>query len=143
VITAFHFSTEPTVTFRSLCCFFVIEHGRRRILHFNVTRHPTAEWVIQQLREAFHDACPYRYVVFDRDSIFDADVVAFLKSTGFEPKRTGIQAPGRNGTAERWVASCRRELLDHVFVLNESHLRRLIRDYVNYHHEDRTHNSLG
>jgi hypothetical protein len=81
--------------------------------------------------------------VFDRDSIFNADVVTFLKSTGLEPKRTSIQAPWQNGTAERWVGSCRRELLDHVIVLNESHLRRLIRDYVNYHHEDRTHDSLG
>lgn len=143
VITAFDFITVPTVTFQSLYCFFVIEHGRRRVLHFNVTRHPTSEWVIQQLREAFPDACPYRYAVFDRDSIFNADVVTFLKSAGLEPKRTSIQAPWQNGTAERWVGSCRSELLDHVIVLNESHLRRLIRDYVNYHHEDRTHDSLG
>ena len=143
VIAAFDFFTVPTVTFQLLYCFFVIEHGRRRILHFNVTRHPTAEWVIQQLREAFPEACPYRYAVLDRDSIFNADVVTFLKSTGLEPKRTSIQAPWQNGTAERWVGSCRREILDHVIPLNEPHLRRLIRDYVNYHHEDRIHDSLN
>lgn len=132
----------PTVTFQLLYCFFVIEHGRRRILHFNVTRHPTAEWVIQQLREAFPEARPYRYAVFDRDSTFNADVVTFLKATGLNPKRTSVQAPWQNGIAERWVESCRREILDHVIALNEPHLRRLIRDYVNYHHEDRIHDSL-
>ena len=142
VIAAFDFFTVPTVTFQLLYCFFVIEHGRRRILHFNVTRHPTAEWVVQQLREAFPEARPYRYAVFDRDSIFNADVVTLLKATGLRPKRTSVQAPWQNGTAERWVGSCRREILDHVIALNEQHLRRLIRDYVNYHHEDRIHDSL-
>jgi len=74
--------TVPTVTFRVLYCFFVIEHGRRRILHFNVTPHPSADWVVQQLRETFAEAAPYRYVILDRDSIFNADVTAFLKTTG-------------------------------------------------------------
>jgi transposase InsO family protein len=142
VAVAFDFFTVPTVTFQLLYCLFVIEHGRRRILHFNVTRHPTAEGVLQQLREAFPEATPYRYVVFDRDSKFDSDVVAFLKATGLEPKRTSVQAPWQNGIAERWVGSCRREILDHVIPLNEQHLRRLLRDYVNYHHEDRAHDSL-
>src|ERR1035437_9737512 len=142
VIVAFDFFTVPTVTFKLLYCFFVIEHGRRRILHLNVTRHPTAEWVVQQLREAFPEARPYRYAVFDRDSIFNADVVTFLKATGLQPKRTTLQAPWQNGTAERWVGSCRREILDHVIALNEQHLRRLIRDYVNYHHDDRINDAL-
>lgn len=66
----------------------------------------------------------------------------FLKATGLEPKRTSVQAPWQNGTAERWVGSCRREVLDHVIALNEPHLRRLIRDYVNYYHDDRVHDSL-
>ena len=117
-------------------------HGRRKILHFNVTRHPTADWVVQQLREAFPEASPYRYVILDRDSKFDADVIAFLKATGLEPKRTSVQAPWQNGIAERWVGSVRREILDHVIALNEQHLRRLIRDYVNYHHDDRIHDAL-
>ena len=68
VIVAFDFFTVPTATFRLLYCFFVIEHGRRKILHFNVTRHPTADWVIQQLRATFPQAAPYRYVILDRDS---------------------------------------------------------------------------
>ena len=142
VIAAFDFFTVQTVTFQLLYCFFVIEHGRRKILHFNVTRHPTAEWVLQQLREAFPEAAPYRYVILDRDSKFDADVTKFLKATGLKPKRTSVQSPWQNGTAERWVGSCRREILDHVIALNEQHLRRLIRDYVNYHHDDRIHDSL-
>ena len=143
VIAAFDFFTVPTVTFQLLYCFFVIEHGRRRILHFNVTRHPTAEWVVQQLREAFPEAGPYRYAIFDRDSTFNNEVVTFLKATGLEPKRTSVQAPWQNGIAERWVGSCRREILDHVIALNEPHLRRLMRDYVNYHHEDRIHDGLS
>jgi len=142
VIIAFDFFTVPTVTFQLLYCFFVIEHGRRRILHLNVTRHPTADWVVQQLREAFPEAPPYRYVILDRDSKFDADVIAFLKATGLEPKRTSVQAPWQNGTAERWVGSARREILDHVIALNEPHLRRLMGEYVRYYHDDRIHDSL-
>jgi putative transposase len=91
---------------------------------------------------AFPEAGPYRYAIFDHDSKFDVDVIAFLKATGLEPKRTGLRAPWQNGTAERWVVSCRREILDYVIALNEQHLRRLIRDYVNYHHDDRVHDSL-
>ena len=101
VIVAFDFFTVPTVTFKLLYCFFVIEHSRRRILHFNVTRHPTAERVVQQLREAFPEAGPYRYAIFDRDSKFDASVAGFLKATGLKPKRTSVQAPWQNGVCER------------------------------------------
>jgi transposase InsO family protein len=142
-IVAIDFFTVPTLTFKLLYCFFVIEHGRRRILHFNVTSHPTSEWVVQQLREAFSDAGPYRYVILDHDSKFDVDVIAFLKASGLRPKRTSVQAPWQNGVAERWVGSCRREILDHVIALNEEHLRRLMRDYVNYHQDDRIHDSLN
>jgi len=111
IIAALDFFTVPTVTFQLLYCFFVIEHGRRKILHFNVTRHPTAEWVIQQLREAFPEAGAQRYIILDRDAKFNADVLAFLKSTGLTPKRTSRESPWQNGIAERWVGGCRRELL--------------------------------
>jgi len=97
---------------------------------------------VQQLRETFAEAAPYRYVILDRDSIFNADVIAFLKATGLKPKRTSIQWPWQNGTAERWIGSCRREILDHIIPVNEEHLRRLIREYVQYHQEDRVHDSL-
>jgi putative transposase len=142
-IVAFDFFTVPTLTFQLLYCFFVIEHGRRQILHYNVTRHPTTEWVVQQLREAFPEVGPYRYVILDRDAKFDEKVIRFLKATGLKPKRTNVQAPWQNGIAERWIGSCRRDILDHVIALNETHLLRLIRDYVKYHHEDRIHDSLA
>src|SRR5690349_1641937 len=102
----------------------------------NVTDHPTAEWVVQQLREALPDDPPFRYVILDNDSIFRGEVNTFLTSTGLKPKRTSIHSPWQNGTAKRWVGSCRREMLDHVIAFNQQHLRRLIREYVNYYHED-------
>ena len=86
----------PTAAFRVLYCLFVIEHGRRRILHFNVTRHASADWVVQQ--SLFRKRSPIRYAILGRDSIFDADVIAFLKVTGLGPKRTSRQSPWQNGT---------------------------------------------
>jgi putative transposase len=143
VTVALDFFTVPTVTFKLLYCFFIIEHQRRKILHFNVTPHPSAEWVVQQLREAFAEAGPYRYVILDRDQKFDDSVITFLQATGLTAKRTSVQAPWQNGTAERWVGSCRREMLDRIIALNERHLLRLLHDYVRYYHQDRVHDSLG
>jgi len=142
-IVAVDLFTVPTATFRVLYCFFVVEHERRKILHFNVTRHPSADWVLQQLRETFAEAAPYRYAILDHDSIFNSDVIGFLAPTGLKAKRTSIHAPWQNGTAERWIGSCRREILDHIIPLNEAHLRRIIRDYASYHQEDRVHDSLN
>ena len=97
MIVAFDLFTVPTLTFQLLYCFFVIEHGRRRILHFNVTRHPTADWVVQQLREAF-PAIPYRYAILDHDSKFDANVMAFLKAAGLTPGNAQVfRPPGKMG----------------------------------------------
>jgi putative transposase len=142
-IAAFDFFTVPNLCFRTLYCFFVIEHGRRHILHFNVTLHPTGDWVLQQLREAFPLPCPYRYVLFDNDAKFGNEVLDFLRSSALKPMRTSIRSPWQNGTAERWVGSARRELLDHIIPLNENHLRRLGRDYLTYYHQDRTHIGLN
>jgi hypothetical protein len=80
----------------------IIEHGRRQILHYNVTAHPSSEWVVQQLKEAFAEADPYRYVIFDHDSKFNRDVIQLLTATGLQAKRTSIQASWQNGVAERW-----------------------------------------
>jgi putative transposase len=82
-------------------------------------------------------------MLLDHDSTFDGNVIGFLKATGLDPTRTAIQAPWQNGIAERWVGSCRRELLDHIIALNERHLYRLIRAYVAYYHQDRIHDALG
>ena len=122
--------------------FFVIEHTRRKILHLNVTRHPSADWVVQQLRDTFPEAGSHRYVILDRDAKFDASVTTFLTATGLKSKRTAVRAPWQNGTAERWIGSCRRELLDHIIALNERHLLRLLRDYLRYYHQERIHDSL-
>jgi putative transposase len=142
LITAMDFFTIPTLTFRVLYCFFIIEHGRRRILHFNVTEHPTSAWIVQQLRDAFPESCPYRYAILDRDSKFGQEVTDFLTCSAMKPKRISPASPWQNGIAERWIKSCRNELLDHVIILDESHLRRLMRDYTSYYHEDRIHDSL-
>ena len=142
VIAAFDFFTVPTMTFGVLYCFFVIEHERRRILHFNATAHPTSDWIVQQLREALSLPCRYRYVVFDRDAKFGSDVIEFLKASGIKPVRTSVRSPWQNGIAERWIGSVRREALDHVIPLNEQHLRRLGREYLDYYHDDRTHIGL-
>ena len=95
------------------------------------------------MREAFpHDTAP-RYLIFDRDSTFGADVVAVVKSFGTKPVRTSWRSPWQNGVTERWIGSCRRELLDHVIVFNERHALRLLREYIAYYNSDRCHYSLG
>ena len=136
VIAAFDVFTVPTLTFRLLYCFFVIEHHRRRILHFNTTTQPTGERIVQQLREAFPLPCPYRYVVFDRDRKFGTEVREFLKVSGINVVRRSVRSPWQNGVAERWVGSIRREMLDHVIPLNGRHLMRLSHEYISYYHED-------
>ncbi|HZL50001.1 MAG TPA: integrase core domain-containing protein [Terracidiphilus sp.] len=137
------FFTVPTLTFGVLYCFFVIAHDRRRILHFNVTRHPTSAWVVQQLREAFPYDSALGYLIFDRGTNFSEEVIDALKSFGIEPKRTSFRSPWQNGVAERWVGACRQDLLDNVIVLNERHLKRLMNEYVRYYHEDRMHLALA
>ena len=116
------FFTVMTANFRILYCLFLIRHDRREILHFNSTQHPTSEWIVQQLREAFPDRTDNQYLIFDRDAKFGAAVLDFLESCGISPVRTSYRSPWQNGVAERWVRSFRNELLDHVIVLDESHL---------------------
>src|ERR1700730_10597791 len=142
-IAAMDFSAVPALTFGVLYCFFVIAHDRRRILHCNVTRCPTSEWIVQQLREAFpYDSTP-RYLILDRGSNCNEEVIDTVKSFGVQPKRTSFRSPWQNGVAERWVGNCRRDLLDHVIVLNERHLQRLMNEHISCYHEDRTHLALG
>src|SRR5712664_2597661 len=141
-IAAVDFFTAPTITFSMLYCFFVISHDRRRILHINVTKHPTSGWIIQQLREAFPFEASHKYLIFDGDHKFGFEVIAAGKATSIIPKRTSFRSPWQNGIAERWVGSCRRDRLDHIVALNVRHLKRLLSEYVRYHHEDRTHLGL-
>ncbi len=142
-IAAMDFFTVPTVRFSVLCCFFVISHSRRRILHFNVTRHPTTLWIVQQLREAFPFESAPRFLIFDRDAKYGLEVPIAVRSLKIDPVRTAFQSPWQNGVAEGWVESCRRDLLDQIIAMNEGHLKRLLSQYVRYYHEDRTHLGLA
>jgi putative transposase len=142
-IAAMDFFTVPTVRFGVLYCFFVIGHSRRRILHFNVTRHPTTLWIVQQLREAFPFESAPRFLIFDRDAKYGLEVPIAVRSLKIDPVRTAFESSWQNGVAERWVESCRRDLLDHIIAMNEGHLKRLLSQYVRYYHEDRTHLGLA
>ena len=142
-IAAMDFFTVPTIAFGVLYCFFIIGHDRRRILHFNVTKHPTSFWTVQQLREAFPFGSAPRFVIFDRDAKYGLEIPAAVRSLEIRPVRTSFESPWQNGVAERWVGSCRRDLLDHIIAVNERHLKRLLSEYVRYYHEDRTHLGLG
>jgi hypothetical protein len=142
-LAAMDFFAAPMITFGVLYGFFVISHDRRRILHFNVTKHPTSTWIIQQLREAFPFESESRFLIFDRDAKYGWGVPMAVRSLKMSPVRTSFESPWQNGVAERWVGSCRRDLLDHIIVVNERHLKRLLSDYVRYYHEDRTHLGLS
>jgi len=132
----------PTIRFRLLYAWFVIGHGRREIIHFGVTAHPTSSWVAQQLRDAFPNETFLRFLIYDNDSIFSERVTESIRNIGVEPMRTAFRSPWQNGIAERWVGSARREWLDHVIVLNEKHLRHLLRAYVDDYNADRVHTKL-
>jgi transposase InsO family protein len=137
------FFTVPTAMFRVLHVLLVIRHGRRDVVRWAVTTSPTAGWVAQQLREAFpFDSAP-RFMIFDRDPIFSAAVAATLRSMQVEPTRTSHRSPWQNGVAERFVGTVRQELLDHVIILNECHLRRLLGSFIAYYNGDRTHLGLS
>jgi transposase InsO family protein len=142
VIAAMDFFTVPTLTFGVLYCLFVIGHGRRRVLHFSVTRHPTSTWIVQQLREAFPYQWAPSFLIFDRDAKYGLEVSIAVRSMAIQAIRTSFRSPWQNGIAERWVESCRRDLLGHVIAINECHLKRLLSEYVRYDHEDRTHLGL-
>src|SRR6266850_6239219 len=132
-IAAMDFFTVPTLTFGVLYCFFIISHDRRKILRFSVTRNPNAFWIGQQLREAWPYLPVHRFLLFDRDSKFGTHVVSAVKDMGSQPIRTAFRCPWQNGVAERWVGSCRRDLLDHVIILNDRHLKRLLSSYLLYY----------
>src|ERR1700726_1453893 len=141
-IAAMDLFTVPTVTFSVLHCLFVIDHGRRRILHFNVTPRPTTAWIVQQVREAFPYQSAPRFLIFDRDAKYGLEAAVAMRSMSIRPVRTSFRSPWQNGIAERWIESCRCDLLDHVIALNERHLKRLLSEYVRYYHADRTHLGL-
>ena len=137
------FFVVPTIRFQILYVFLVLAHERRRIVHFAVTAHPTAEWTAQQIREAFPwDAAP-KYLLRDRDRIFGRDFVNQVKAIGIKQVLSAPRSPWQRAYVERVIGTNRRECLDHVIVYNERSLYRHLTIFTEYYHRNRTHLALG
>jgi putative transposase len=134
--------TVPTIRLRVLFVFLVLEHGRREVLHFNVTDHPTSGWVAQQIVEAFADREAPRYLIRDRDGVYGTEVRRRLQSLSIEDVLTAPQSAWQNAYAERLIGSIRRECLNHFIVLNARHLKRTLAPYFRYNHRLRPHLAL-
>src|SRR5947208_16605938 len=127
---------------RVLFVFILLEHGRRKVLHFNQTEHRTAACTAQQIVEAFADGEAAHYLIRDRDSRYSAEVRLRIQSLGMQEILTAPQSPWQNPYAERLIGSIRRECLNHYVILNARHLKRTLSSYFRYYHESRTHLSL-
>jgi putative transposase len=143
-LASIDFFAVPTATFRVLFVFVfvVLSHDRRRIVHVNVTAHPTAAWTAQQLREAWPWDTGPRFVIRDRDAMYRSDPRRTLQHMGIEDVLTAPRCPWQNPFVERVIGSLRHECLDHLIVWNERALRRHLQRYLAYYHEWRTHLSL-
>jgi putative transposase len=142
-IVACDFFISMTLTFRVLYVFVAMEIGSRRILHCNVTAHPTAEWTTQQFREVLEDVHPYRFVIHDHDSIFSPSLDLMLNDFGVRVLKTPVQAPKANAFCERLVGTIRRECVDYIIPMNERHLRLILKEFVAYYNRGRPHSALG
>jgi putative transposase len=141
-LVALDFFVVPTVTFRVLFVFILLAHERRRIVHVNITDHPTAQWTAQQIIEAFPwDTAP-RYLLRDRDTIYGEVFQHRVANLGIKEVKIAPRSPWQNPYCERLIGSIRRDVLDHVIVLNERHLKRVLSSYIAYYHRFRTHLSL-
>jgi len=141
-IAACDFFTVPTVTFRVLYVFIVLRHDRRRVVHFNVTTNPYAEWTARQIINAFpYEEAP-RFLIRDRDGIYGDYFTKRIESTGIEEVLIAPRSPWQNPYCERIVGSIRRECLDHMIILNERHRHRILTEYFGYYHNSRCHLSL-
>jgi hypothetical protein len=137
------FLAVPTATFRGLYVFLVLSHDRIHVVHWNVTSHPDALWTAQQIVEAFPEDTAPKYLIRDRDGIFGKDFHGRGEGMGIEHVLTAPRSPWQNPYAERLVGSVRRECLDHVIVLGELHLYRILKSYFAYYHRSRMHLSLA
>ena len=142
-LVAIDFFTVPTATFGVLFGFLVLAHDRRRVLHFNVTSNPTAEWTARQLVQAFPEETAPRYLVRDRDRTYGDRFRGTAKMLGVEEVVTAARSPWQNAYAERLIGSLRRECLDHVVVLGEMHLLRILASYIEYYNRTRCHLALA
>src|ERR671919_1416636 len=141
-IVACDFFTVPTVQCRVLFVFIMLAHDRRRIVHFNVTEHPTAQWTAQQVIEAFPWEEAPRYLLRDRDRIYGTAFRQRVQHLGIEEVVIAPRSPWQNPYVERLIGSIRRDCLDHVIILHERHLRRLLTSYFQHYHHWRTHRAL-
>ena len=132
----------PTLGFDLLYACIIVRLDRRELVWINVTPHPTAEWVARQITEAFPWNEAPRYMIRDRDRIYGAVVTRRLRAMGIRDKPTAPASPWQNGFAERLIGSIRRECVDHIIVLGEVHLRRILKSYAHYYNAIRTHRSL-
>ena len=142
-IIAVDFAVVPTVRGQLLFAFVVLSLARRRVLHVNVTAHPTAAWTAQQMVEALPWAPSARYVIRDRDGIYGEVFQGRVERLGLEQVVIAARSPWQNAYVERFIGSLRRECLDHVIALDECQLLRVVRSYAEYHNRSRTHLSLG
>jgi transposase InsO family protein len=142
-IVACDFCTVVTASFRLLYLFVVMEHATRRILHTNVTVHPTAQWTLQQLREAIPAEHGYRFLTHHRDTTFSQDLDQRVRHLGLRILRTPVRSPKANALCERLLGTLRRECLDFLIPLTENHLQRLLKTWVPHYNEGRPHMSLG
>jgi transposase InsO family protein len=136
------FFVVPTVKFQVLFVFLILAYDRRRVVHFNVTMNPSAEWTAQQIVEAFPWGDAPRYLLRDRDSIYGAHFRRRVRALGMEEMLSAPRSPWQNPYVERLIGTIRRECLDHVLVLNERHLMKILRGYFSYYHGWRTHQAL-
>src|SRR6266850_3662920 len=142
-IAAMDLFVVPTIGFKLLYAFVIVRLGRRDLVWTNVTANPTAEWVARQITQAFPwDEAPH-YLIRDRDRIYGSVVTRRLRSMGIRDKPTAPASPWQNGFAERLIGSIRRECVDHIIVLGEMHLRRVLKSYADYYNSVRTHRSLN
>jgi putative transposase len=141
-LVSMDFFTVPTATFRVLFVLIILAHDRRKIVHFNVTEHPTAEWTGQQIVEAFCEGKVPRFLIRDRDGVYGLTFQDRVKALGIEEVVIAPRSPWQNPYSERVIGSLRRECLDYVVVLGEKHLRRIMRHYLSYYHGARTHLAL-
>ena len=138
------FMIVPTITFRLLFVFIVLSHDRRRIIHFNVTDSPTASWTGQQIVEVFPFESAPKYIIRDRDGIYGHEFRKRIHSMNIDEVQIAPRSPWQNPYVERVIGTIRRDCLDHIIVLNERHLKRILREYINkYYHPSRTHLSLN
>jgi transposase InsO family protein len=142
-IVACDFCTAVTATFRTLYVFVVMEVGSRRLLHVNVTAHPTADWTLQQLREALPGGHSYRFLIHDRDAIYSRHLDESITALGVNVLRTPKQAPRANAFCERLIGTLRRECLDYLVPFGEKHIRRLLRRWKLHYNRGRPHSNLG